>query len=74
MAEEACAGNLQAGFCEEGPLHSRGPLLDPGGEIPPDYSPAVRASLSRNIGRINSMLSNLLPVRIRPELRGGWVW
>jgi hypothetical protein len=28
MAEEACAGNLQAGFCEEGPLHSRGPLLD----------------------------------------------
>ncbi len=31
MTEEACAGNLQAGFCEEGgSLHRGPPLLDPG--------------------------------------------
>ncbi len=44
MAEEACAGNLQAGFCEEGPLQLRGPLLDAGGAIPPVYSPRRRRS------------------------------
>ena len=44
MAEEACAGNLQAGFCEEGPLQLRGPLLAPGGAIPPGYSPGRHVS------------------------------
>jgi hypothetical protein len=45
MAEEACAGNLQAGFCEEGPLQLRGPLLDAGGgAIPPVYSPSARCN------------------------------
>ncbi len=35
MAEEACAGNPQAGFCEEGSLQLRDPLLDAGS--PPGY-------------------------------------
>lgn len=28
MTEEACAGKLQAGFCEEGAPHLGAPLLD----------------------------------------------